>query len=61
MKPRQKTVSYLNLLSLYDKLKEYLAEEQKELLFHKKSQQEEAEYFNFFKFIFESPDRKVGI
>ena len=37
-----------------------LRKEQKEFFFHKKSQEEEAEYFNFFKFLFQSPDKRVG-
>jgi hypothetical protein len=37
-----------------------LRKEQKEFFFHKKSQEEEAEYFDFFKFIFQSPDKRVG-
>lgn len=38
------------------RLNEYLRKEQREFLFNKKSRQEEKEYFNFFKFLFESPD-----
>ena len=37
-----------------------LRKEQKALFFHKKSPEEEAEYFDFFKFLFQSPDAKVG-
>jgi hypothetical protein len=32
-------------------------EEQKELLFHRKSLGDEAEYFNFIKFLFSNPSR----
>jgi hypothetical protein len=51
--------NYFQFLNFYDKLKKYFEQEQKELLFNKRSKKEEAEYFNFFKFIFESPDPKA--
>lgn len=37
-----------------------LRKEQKEFFFHKKSQEEETEYFDFFKFLFQSPDKRAG-
>jgi hypothetical protein len=37
-----------------------LHREQKEFFFHKKSQEEETEYFDFFKFLFQSPDKTAG-
>jgi len=40
----------------FHRLNDYLRKEQREFLFDKKSRQEEKEYFNFFKFIFNSPD-----
>jgi hypothetical protein len=36
---------------------DYLRKEQREFLFDRKSSQEEKEYFNFFKFFFNSPDK----
>jgi hypothetical protein len=41
---------------LLHSLNEYLEKEHKDFLFNRKSQQEEKEYFNFFKFLFNSPD-----
>jgi hypothetical protein len=41
---------------VFEKVNDYLRKEQKEFLFNKKSDQEEKEYFNFFKFLFNSPD-----
>ena len=41
---------------VFQKMNDYLRREQKEFLFNKKSMQEEREYFNFFKFLFNSPD-----
>lgn len=38
------------------KINESLRKEQREFLFNKKNRQEQKEYFNFFKFLFESPD-----
>lgn len=38
------------------KMNKYLQKEQRDFFFHKKSEQEETEYFNFFKFLFNSPD-----
>ena len=37
-------------------MNEYLRKEQREFLFNKKSRQEEKEYFDFFKFLFNAPD-----
>ena len=42
------------------KMNDSLQKEQREFFFHKKSEQEEKDYFNFFKFLFNSPDR-VGV
>lgn len=41
---------------VFQKVNDYLRKEQREFLFNKKSRQEEKEYFNFFKFLFNSPD-----
>jgi hypothetical protein len=41
---------------VFSKINDYLRKEQREFLFNKKSSQEEKEYFNFFKFLFNSPD-----
>jgi hypothetical protein len=37
-------------------IKDDLRKEQKAFFFHKKDKEEEKEYFDFFKFIFQSPD-----
>jgi hypothetical protein len=47
----------LKTKGLFYKIVEYLQKEQREFLFNKKSNQEEKEYFNFFKFLFNSPDK----
>jgi hypothetical protein len=41
-------------------LSQDIRREQKEFFFHKKSEKEEAEYFDFLKFLFQSPDKKVN-
>lgn len=42
---------------LFEKMKQSFEKEQKEILFHKKSEKQEKEYFNVMKFFFTSPDR----
>ncbi len=51
-----KTLQFKNLLR---NMKDDLRKEQKAFFFHKKSREEETEYFDFFKFLFQSPDAKV--
>jgi hypothetical protein len=50
------TKKILKLRDSFEEMGNELRKEQKELLFHKKSKEEEAEYFNFLKFLFQSPD-----
>jgi hypothetical protein len=50
----------LRLKNFFNEMKDDLRKEQKEFFFHKKSQEEETDYFDFFKFIFQSPDKTAG-
>jgi len=45
------------LRNFFKNIEEGVHEEQKELLFHRKSWEDEAEYFNFIKFLFSNPNR----
>jgi len=45
---------------ILEKVNDYLRKEQREFLFDKKDGRDEEEYFNFFKFLFNSPD-KLGV
>jgi hypothetical protein len=49
----------LQLRETFQEMGSELRKEQKEFFFHKKSKEEEAEYFDFFKFLFQSPDKRV--
>lgn len=53
---RTTSIKQFNNKGVFHKVNDYLQREQREFLFHKKSRQEEQEYFNFFKFLFNSPD-----
>jgi len=46
----------LRTKGLFNRMNDYLQKEQRDFLFNKKNRQEEKEYFNFFKFLFNSPD-----
>ena len=46
-----------NLNDMFNGIKNYWKEEQKKLLFNKKSRQEEKDYFNLIKFLFSSPNK----
>jgi hypothetical protein len=50
----------LRLKNFFNEMKDDLRKEQKEFFFHKKSREEENEYFDFFKFLFQSPDKRMG-
>ncbi len=41
---------------LFEKMRQSFEKEQKEILFHKRSERQEKEYFNVMKFFFTSPD-----
>lgn len=41
--------------NIFQSFKESIQREQKELFFHKGSWEDEAEYFNFIKFLFSNP------
>jgi hypothetical protein len=43
--------------NFFRSLEDSVHEEQKEIFFHKKSWEDEAEYFNFIKFLFNSPSK----
>jgi hypothetical protein len=43
----------------FQEMGDELRKEQKEFFFHKKSKEEENEYFDFFKFLFQSPDKRM--
>lgn len=51
--------SLINFNRLFENIKKGLEKDQKDLVFHRKSKQEEDEYFNFMKTIFTSPDKIV--
>jgi hypothetical protein len=38
-------------------LEDSVHQEQKEIFFHRKSQEDEADYFNFIKFLFNNPSK----
>jgi hypothetical protein len=46
-----------NFKTLFENIKRTWEKEQKAILLHKKSRQEEMEYFSFMKFLFSSPDK----
>jgi len=52
--------TFFQIKNSFLELGSQLRQEQKEFFFHRKSQEEEAEYFDFFKFLFQSPDKNVG-
>lgn len=57
------TLSFSGLLRLtnfsrpFENIKKVLEKEQKDMVFSKKSKEEEEEYFNLMKFLFTSPDK----
>jgi hypothetical protein len=50
----------LQFKNFFKEMSDDLRKEQRELFFHKKSREEENEYFGFFKFLFQSPDKRMG-
>jgi hypothetical protein len=43
--------------NFFRSLEDSVHQEQRELIFHKKSWEDEAEYFNFIKFLFSNPSK----
>jgi len=47
----------LGIKNLFKTLENSVRAEQKEIFFHKKNWEDEAEYFNFIKFLFSNPSK----
>jgi hypothetical protein len=47
----------LGIKNFFRNLEEAVHEEQKEIFFHRKSWEDESEYFNFVKFLFSNPGK----